>query len=72
MLCDRIVCGINDSAIQKRLLAEPKLTYQKALELARGLETATRNVKELETPHGQESDSTTEAVLKVTPSLQQI
>jgi len=30
MLRDRIVCGINDSAIQKQLLAEPKLTYQKA------------------------------------------
>ena len=31
MLRDRIVCGINDSAIQKNLLAEPKLTFQRAL-----------------------------------------
>ena len=41
MLRDRIVCGINDDTIQKRLLAEAKLTYTKALELAQGLETAT-------------------------------
>jgi len=50
MLRDRIVCGINDSTIQKRLLAESKLTYQQALDLARGLETAAKNVKELRTP----------------------
>ena len=45
MLRDRLVCGINDEAIQKRLLAEPKLTYKKAIEMARGLETADKNVK---------------------------
>ena len=28
---------------------EPKLTFKRALELARGLETAARNVKELKT-----------------------
>ena len=43
----RIVCGINDDNIQKRLLAEAKFTYAKALELAQGLETAARNVKEI-------------------------
>ena len=47
MLRDRIVCGINNDNIQKRLLAEAKLTYAKALELAQGLETATRNMKEI-------------------------
>ena len=47
MLRDRIVCGTNDDTIQKRLLAEPKLTYAKALELAQGLETAAQNVKEI-------------------------
>ena len=34
MLCDRIVCGINDDA-KRRLLAEPRLTYKKALEIVR-------------------------------------
>ena len=33
MLRDWIVCGINDDTIQKRLLAEAKLTNTKALEL---------------------------------------
>ena len=47
MLRDWIVCGINDDTIQKRLLAEAKLTNTKALELAWGLETATRNVKKI-------------------------
>ena len=47
MLRDRIVCGINDDTIQKRLLAEAKLTYTKALDLAQGLEAAARNVKEI-------------------------
>ena len=40
MLRDRLVCGINDDSIQKRLLEESNLTYKKAVELARGLETA--------------------------------
>ena len=37
MLCDRLVCGINDSRIQRRLLAEPELNYKKAYELALAL-----------------------------------
>ena len=41
------MCGINDDTIQKKLLAEAKLTYTKALELAQGLETAAQNVKEI-------------------------
>ena len=64
MLRDRIVCGINDTATQKRLLAEPKLTFKKALDIARGLETAARNVKELKTPHVPEM--TAAEVLAVT------
>ena len=45
ILRDRLVCGINDDSIQKRLLAESNLIYKKAVELARGLETADMNVK---------------------------
>ena len=30
MLRDRLVCGINDSGVQRRLLSEPDLTYRKA------------------------------------------
>ena len=48
MLRDRVVCGINDSAIQRRLLAEVPLTLDKALKLRQGMETAAQNVKELQ------------------------
>ena len=48
ILRDRIVCGINDDRIQQRLLSEKGLTYKKALELSQGLETAAKNVCELQ------------------------
>ena len=35
MLCDRIVCGINDDAIQRCLLAKPGLTFKKSLKTAK-------------------------------------
>ena len=37
MLRDRLVCGINDQKLQRRLLAEPTLTYDKAFALAQAL-----------------------------------
>ena len=42
-----LVCGINDTAIQKRLLAEPTLTYAKALEIAQATETGAQSLREL-------------------------
>ena len=45
MIRDRLVCGINDDTIQKRLLSESKLTYLRAVELAQSLENADKNVK---------------------------
>ena len=47
MIRDRLVCGINDISIQKRLLAEPGLTYAKAVELAQSAETAAQSLREL-------------------------
>ena len=44
MLRDRLVCGINDESIQRRLLAESTLTFKKAFELAQGMETASKDV----------------------------
>ena len=34
MLRDRLVCGIRDKKIQRRLLVEKELTFQKAYEIA--------------------------------------
>ena len=62
MLRDRIVCGINDDRIQQRLLSERGLTYKKALELSQGLETAAKNVRELQSAKQEPAQ-----VHKVTP-----
>ena len=45
MLRERLVCGINDGGIQRRLLAEPDLTYKKSLDLAQAMEAAENNVQ---------------------------
>lgn len=47
MLRDRLVCGVNDERIQRRLLAEDKLTFTKALQLAQAMEGADRDTKDL-------------------------
>ena len=61
MIRYRIVCGINDDAMQKRLLAESTLTYSRAVELAQSLERADKNVKELKfKTRGGESSSAPE------------
>ena len=57
MLRDRIVCGINDPRIQRRLLAERELTYQSAFELAQSMETADQNTNDLQAPSRSEPRS---------------
>ena len=47
MLLDRLVCGINSETMQKRLLAESKLTLDDALKIATRMEAATRGAQEL-------------------------
>lgn len=46
-LRDRLVCGLNIEAIQKRLLTEDKLTFAKAVELAVSMETVARETHQL-------------------------
>ena len=48
MLRDRLVCGIKDEHIQRRLLAEPNLTFKKAQDIAQALESADRNTADLQ------------------------
>uniref|UniRef100_A0A3B3T0U0 ribonuclease H n=1 Tax=Paramormyrops kingsleyae TaxID=1676925 RepID=A0A3B3T0U0_9TELE len=47
MLRDRLVCGISDDRIQRRLLAEDSLTFEKALKFARAIEAANRDIVDL-------------------------
>ena len=48
MLRDRLVCGVNDERLQRRLLAEPQLTFQKALELFQAFESSVKDAKDLQ------------------------
>ena len=50
MLRDCTVCGINDSVIQRRLLAKKGLLFKTALELTQAMESAAKNVRELNVP----------------------
>ena len=52
MLRDRLVCGINDRKLQRRLLSEAALTYDRAFALAQALEAADKSAKELEKGSG--------------------
>ena len=45
-LRDRLVCGMKDVATQRRLLAESKLTLTKALEIAQGMEAASKQAQQ--------------------------
>ena len=47
MIRDRLVCGINDSQIQQRLLIEPNLLLSKATQLAQGIELAKQDSAEM-------------------------
>ena len=49
-LRDRIVGGINHEATRKKLLSERELTYKRAVEIAKGVETSDANLREISTP----------------------
>ena len=71
MLRDRLVCGINNHQIQRRLLAETELTYQKAVELALAMESASKNVGDLHVSKTNANPGTpTEQIDKVTHGKQ--
>ena len=50
MLRDRLVLGVNDAALQQRLLEEPALTYESAFEKCQAWEAARNNTKEILRP----------------------
>ena len=69
MLHDRIVCGVNDDVIQRQLIAERKLSFKKAVEVAHSMETVARDVKELSNPSSpRETSRGLTGILKVNQS----
>ena len=67
MLRDRLLCGINNDIIQKRLLIEKDLTYAKAYSIATAQELAQKNIAVLQGANPQ-STTATSTVNKVTVS----
>eukprot|EP00731_Ephydatia_muelleri_P004047 Em0002g223a len=65
MLRDRLVCGIKDTRVQRRLLAEPKLTFAKALEIAQAAELAEKGARMLQPQLVTESASVNKIVQPV-------
>ena len=47
MLRNRLVCGLRDVRVQRRLFAEPKLTFTKAFELAQAAELAEKSSQDI-------------------------
>ncbi len=56
MLRDRLVCGIEADGIQRWLLAEAELTFEKALKLAQAIETANKYVLDLQCQNKTSAD----------------
>ena len=50
LICDRLVCGIRDDALQRSLLAVAELTFWRAFERALLHESAVQNARMLNTP----------------------
>ena len=48
MLRDRLVWGVRNAGIQKKLLGETELALAKAIQMAQSMETAERNLREME------------------------
>ena len=49
-LRDRLVCGLCNEAIQRKLLSVPELTFANALKTAQGMEAAELNAQQLKGP----------------------
>ena len=70
MIRDRLVSGINDDNIQKKLLSEPVLSYTRALEIARGAEVAEKNLREMRAPRRERDTAGPQATGKQDPVYQ--
>ena len=54
MLRDRLVCGVNDGRIQRALLQEHNLTFERALEIAQSIEAAANDMQRLKIQPSQD------------------
>ena len=62
MLRDRLVCGVRDIRIQRRLLAETKLTLKRVLDVPLAIEAADKDASEIRKADGQGGDASVNKV----------
>ena len=62
LLRDRLARGVRDIRIQRRLLAEPKLTLKRALDLALVIEATDKDASEIPKADGQEGEASVNKV----------
>ena len=67
-LCDRLVCGVRDDRTKRRLFTESNLTFKKAWEIARSMETAGKTVAAVQKELGKEDVNLT----GIGPSTQRV
>ena len=69
LLRDRLVCGINDMQMQRRLLSEKEITFKTALEIALAMETAARDTHTCSTLQHQQPDAKEENLKVTVPKI---
>lgn len=67
MLRDRLVCGIHDERVQRRLLAESELTFKSAFDLILAAETTKSQIVKLRS-HATNSSGSENSLLKTSES----
>ena len=67
---DRLICWISNDRIQRRLLAEKDLTFDKALEVATAMEMAEKSAADLQGKAAMDTERSTVSMEKVTTELE--
>lgn len=47
LICDRLICGINDTSIWEKLLQVQKLSLQQAIEICHSIEVSTTQTRQI-------------------------
>ena len=68
MLRDRLVVGCREAAIQRKLLSDTSLTFEKAVTIATAMEMASRDVEKIKEISQPESQSASSQEKKCSPS----
>ena len=64
-LRDRLVCGINEVSVQRKMLTEPALDLKKAMQIAITAEATEKHVRELATARSHVEDDTAKGVNRI-------